>query len=118
ERWPSRPPWPPRASRHRVWAPRWWTSPGRGRTPTGSPCAGSDSTAGDRELGLGEAGAEGLVELARVEPPVRHVRPLRGARPAARALGGLARVGLVEVELGEQVVQVGEGLDQPEAGAQ
>src|SRR5690606_4803422 len=70
------------------------------------------------ELGLREGGPEVLVELTRLEPPVRQVRLLGRTSPAARPLGGVAGIGLVEVELAKQIVELRERRDETERTTQ
>src|SRR5690606_37494276 len=65
-----------------------------------------------------EGGPEVLVELTRLEPPVRQVRLLGRTSPAARPLGGVAGIGLVEVELAKQIVELRERRDETERTTQ
>ena len=58
------------------------------------------------QFGLGELGAVGLLQFAALEPAVGQARDLRGAGAAALALGVDARVRLVVVEAGEQLVDL------------
>src|SRR5690606_17445805 len=102
-----------------VRSPRGPAAPGSSTISTSTssapgPRTDVPSAAGDAQLGLAQLGTEAVVELARVEPAVGQHGPLGRAGAAARPLGGLAGVRLVEVELGEQLVEVRQALDETE----
>src|SRR5690625_4146489 len=69
------------------------------------------------EFGLVQPLAQRLVHLAGGEPVLRQGRHAGGSRPAPRPLRAGPRVGLVEVEGGEPLVELLQGGDQPEGAA-
>src|SRR5690606_10729049 len=81
---------------------------GSRRSASASPYPGVESASATAvaQLGLGELGPVGLLQVAAVEPPLRERGRLRAARATARPLGVLPRVRLRPVEPREQLVDL------------